>query len=42
MKANMGGTEILLPLQQCLRKSVIHEYPRHIYLLTDGGVQDTE
>lgn len=38
----MGGTEIYEPLQQILIKKVIEGYPKQIFLLTDGGVSNTE
>lgn len=41
MDANMGGTEILYPLRMCLQKPPIEDYPRQIFLLTDGAVSDT-
>jgi hypothetical protein len=41
MSADMGGTEILYPLRDILASNVIPGYPKHIFLLTDGGVSDT-
>ncbi|KAK3087757.1 hypothetical protein FSP39_010231 [Pinctada imbricata] len=42
MNADMGGTEILQPLQEIYLKSTIPEHPRQIFLLTDGGVANTK
>ncbi|VDI27450.1 Hypothetical predicted protein [Mytilus galloprovincialis] len=42
MEADMGGTEILQPLQQIYSKNCKQGYPRQIFLLTDGGVSNTE
>eukprot|EP00347_Sterkiella_histriomuscorum_P015189 403357978 len=41
-KANMGGTEIFLPLKAIFSLPVDQELPRHLYLLTDGEVNDTK
>lgn len=38
----MGGTEIARPLQQVLEMPPIKGYPRHVFLLTDGQVRNTE
>lgn len=42
MTADMGGTEIYAPLMNILRSKLIDGYPRQIFLLTDGGVSNTE
>ena len=42
MDANMGGTQIYNPLDILLKQAVIEGYPRHIFLLTDGGVSNTQ
>ena len=42
MSANFGGTEIYRPLEKILNEKVNEGYPRHIFLLTDGGVSNTE
>jgi hypothetical protein len=42
MSANMGGTEIFEPLQSILQHKTIPGYPKQIFLLTDGGVSNTE
>lgn len=42
MGADMGGTEIYEPLANLLQEKIIEGYPRHIFLLTDGGVSNTE
>lgn len=41
MSADMGGTEILTPLQTILSREVIEGYPRQIFLLTDGDISNT-
>lgn len=38
----MGGTEIYEPLRNLLLSEPIEGYPRHIFLLTDGGVSNTD
>ena len=40
--ANMGGTEILTPIQDIFQKQVDPKLPRHLYLLTDGAVANTK
>jgi hypothetical protein len=42
MSADMGGTEIYYPLKQILERKPIDGYPKQVFLLTDGGVSDTE
>ena len=42
MKANLGGTVIYSPLKEVLEEEINKGYPKHIFLLTDGGVSDTE
>lgn len=42
MGANMGGTEIYHPLSTLLAEKVQEGYPRHVFLLTDGGVGNTQ
>ncbi len=42
MSANMGGTEIYEPLRREITKKPIDGYPKQVFLLTDGGVSDTE
>ncbi|XP_076101131.1 von Willebrand factor A domain-containing protein 5A-like [Mytilus galloprovincialis] len=42
MEANMGGTDILRPLKQIYSKNCKKGYPRQIFLLTDGGVRNTD
>lgn len=40
--ADMGGTEIAEPLTMTLTAAARKNYPKHVFLLTDGGVSDTE
>jgi von Willebrand factor A domain-containing protein 5 len=42
MNSNMGGTEIEIPLRKILKSKVIPGYPKQIFLLTDGEVNNTE
>ena len=43
MSANMGGTEIMEPLELILKmQNQIERFPRFIFLITDGGVMYTE
>jgi len=41
MKANLGGTFIFDILAEVLKKPVIHNYVKQIFLLTDGGVANS-
>lgn len=42
MYADMGGTEIYQPLFNLITQKPIEGYPKQIFLLTDGGVSNTE
>lgn len=42
MSADMGGTEIYNPLFNLLSQKPIDGYPKQIFLLTDGGVSNTQ
>ena len=42
MSADMGGTQIFNPLHNLLRQKPKDGYPKQIFLLTDGGVSNTE
>jgi uncharacterized protein with von Willebrand factor type A (vWA) domain len=42
MSADMGGTEIFEPLKNLLKEKIKDGYPRHVFLLTDGGVSNTQ
>lgn len=42
MAANLGGTEILEPLQKVLSSNTVEGYNRQVFLLTDGQVSNTE
>lgn len=40
MSANMGGTEILAPLNSIFKKPAEPKYPRQLFILTDGEVSN--
>lgn len=40
--ANMGGTEIYQPIKFALEKNLINDYPRIIFLMTDGDVTNSD
>ncbi|KAK3702964.1 hypothetical protein QZH41_012402 [Actinostola sp. cb2023] len=42
MEADLGGTNILAPLQDVFSQPLIKGYPRQVFLLTDGGVGNTQ
>lgn len=42
MSADMGGTEIYDSLKNLLAEKVNPGYPRHVFILTDGGVSNTQ
>lgn len=41
MRADLGGTEILQPLQHIYRQACIPEHPRQLFIFTDGEVWNT-
>ncbi|KAL3888742.1 hypothetical protein ACJMK2_001102 [Sinanodonta woodiana] len=41
MDADMGGTEILQPLEHVFKQKLIENYPRQLFVLTDGEVSNT-
>jgi uncharacterized protein YegL len=41
MTANLGGTNILKPLEEVLRAKTKEGYPRQLFILTDGEVDNT-
>lgn len=41
LRADMGGTNILAPLNWILRQPLISGHPRLLFLLTDGAVSNT-
>ncbi|KAL3888733.1 hypothetical protein ACJMK2_001093 [Sinanodonta woodiana] len=42
MEADMGGTEILGPLEHVFKQKLIENYPRQLFVLTDGEVVNTK
>ena len=42
MGSDLGGTEIFNPLSSLISSKSIEGYPKQIFLLTDGGVSNTE
>eukprot|EP01087_Luapelamoeba_hula_P007563 TRINITY_DN1849_c0_g1_i1.p1 TRINITY_DN1849_c0_g1~~TRINITY_DN1849_c0_g1_i1.p1 ORF type:complete len:911 (+),score=210.03 TRINITY_DN1849_c0_g1_i1:64-2733(+) len=41
LEANLGGTIILTPLQKILQSKTMDGYPRQLFVLTDGEVNNT-
>lgn len=42
MSANLGGTNILRPLEEVLKSKPKEGYPRQLFVLTDGEVSNTQ
>jgi hypothetical protein len=42
MSADLGGTEIYRPLESIITRKPLDGYAKQIFLLTDGGVSNTE
>ena len=42
MQADLGGTEILSPLQEVFSQPHIEGFPRQVFLFTDGEVGNTQ
>lgn len=42
MQANLGGTEILAPLQRIYSQACIPSHPRQLFVFTDGEVENTK
>lgn len=40
--ANMGGTVMLKPVEVALKSKTNHKYPKNIFILTDGAINNTE
>ena len=41
-EADLGGTEILKPLETVFNKKLSEDYERQIFLITDGAVDNTD
>jgi len=41
MKSDLGGTNIQGPLEAILKRPLLKGYPRQVFILTDGGVNNT-
>ncbi|XP_072036602.1 von Willebrand factor A domain-containing protein 5B1-like isoform X2 [Amphiura filiformis] len=41
MRADMGGTNLLAPLQWILQQHTTRGWPRQLFIVTDGGVSNT-
>ena len=41
-EADLGGTELLDPVNYVLSSTQSFEYPRNVFILTDGGISNTE
>ncbi len=42
MDADLGGTDLLAPLMHVLATPASEEYPRHVFVLTDGNIDNIE
>eukprot|EP01137_Pigoraptor_chileana_P008384 Opistho-2@55134 len=42
LQADLGGTELLDPMQAILRRPQIKGYPRQVFVLTDGQISNTD
>ena len=42
LQASLGGTELLNPLHWVLKKPLISDMPRQVFILTDGAVTNTK
>ena len=42
LKADLGGTEILRPLQEVLTDALLDTHPRQVFLYTDGDVENSQ
>ena len=40
--ADLGGTELYAPIQYVLTQSYDHKCPKNVFVLTDGGISDTQ
>lgn len=41
-RADLGGTELLAPLKAIFCKPVVKNFPRQVFILTDGQVSNTD
>lgn len=41
-ESNMGGTEILKPIEYILKQKEVKGYSRNVYVITDGWVNDVQ
>ena len=41
MQADLGGTELLSPLQYVFKQPLLPGLPRQVFVLTDGSVSNT-
>ncbi|EGG21832.1 hypothetical protein DFA_01718 [Cavenderia fasciculata] len=42
MSANMGGTELFEPIKDVLKAPALPDYPRQVFILTDGAVSQRQ
>ena len=40
--ANLGGTELLVPITAILSEKSVENYPRQLFILTDGEIENTK
>ena len=42
LKADLGGTELYAPLEAIFKTPFEEEYPRQVFILTDGAISNTQ